>query len=132
MVANDVDGRGRTMQRYGLMACQEGERHVMILSDGVPAARCCGCRRGYDRSDGRTTRETWLLAPLQALCSVAVSASRGRAHGIREGRSPQRLAGSDNSPSRRAVQIAHYEDFFHWRAEHLRGYKPFMSNSPQP
>jgi len=68
--------------------------------------------------------KAWLLAPFRLLYSRLLSP------GLEEAPAGPLSAGALNALSlaTRAlvgvpVQIAHYEDFFHWRAKNLRGYK---------
>jgi hypothetical protein len=68
--------------------------------------------------------KTWLLAPFRVLYTRLLSP------GLEDAPTGPLSAGALNTLlvttgalAGVPVQIAHYEDFFRWRAEHLRGYK---------
>jgi hypothetical protein len=68
--------------------------------------------------------KTWLLAPFRALYHQLLSPSLEDAPtGTPSARALNALLGTTRALAGVPVQIAHYEDFFRWRAENLRGYK---------
>jgi hypothetical protein len=68
--------------------------------------------------------KTWLLAPFQALYARLLSPGLEHAPtGPLSTGALNTLLVATGALAGVPVQIAHYEDFFRWRAENLRGYK---------
>jgi hypothetical protein len=66
----------------------------------------------------------WLRAPLRALSARLRSPRLGDAPaGPLSAEALTTLLAATAALAGGPVQLAHYEDFFRWRAEHLRGYK---------
>src|SRR5262245_46153775 len=68
--------------------------------------------------------KAWLLAPFRALYARLLSPGLEDAPtGPLSVRALNTLLATTGALAGMPVQIAHYEDFFRWRAENLRGYK---------
>ena len=68
--------------------------------------------------------KTWLLAPFHALYQQLLSPNLEDAPtGPLSAQALSRLLEATRAVTGVPVQISHYEDFFRWRAENLRGYK---------